>query len=125
MKDLSRESNVMHEGNFTEQIVKTILSELSAHPECQPKRVKVKVGEMFHLDSESVKMHYELQTRDTPLEHCALDLTEMPVQIQCGYCRREGSVEDHHWIVCPKCGSSKVKIVTGNEIVVESIEGTS
>ena len=53
----------MHEGNFTQQIVTSIVSELEKHPGYRPQRIKVKVGEMLHLEPESVRTHYALLTK--------------------------------------------------------------
>lgn len=112
----------MHEGNFTEQIVEAIVAELKNHPGLKPKRVKVKVGEMLHLESESVKMHFASLTRGTALEHAALDLEEVPVLVRCGDCQEEGPVADHHLLMCENCDSKKVEMIQGNDIVIEGIE---
>jgi len=112
----------MHEANFTEQIVSTILNELKKYPDDRPRGAKVLVGEMLHLVPESVHMHYQLLTRGTPLEGIALDLVEVPVKIRCNHCGTEGAVEDHHLLMCTACSTMNVKLVSGNEIWVEVVE---
>ncbi|MBI4971457.1 MAG: hydrogenase maturation nickel metallochaperone HypA [Candidatus Omnitrophica bacterium] len=112
----------MHEGNFTEQIVAAILSELKKHPKGKVKQIKVKVGEMLHLEPESVKMHFELLTKGTRLEGIGLDLEEVPVTVCCLDCRAEGQVTDHHLLLCDNCDSRNVKITSGNNILIDSIE---
>lgn len=112
----------MHEANFTQQIVQSIISELNKYPDYKPKRVKVKVGEMLHLDNENVRFHYDLLTQGTKLEGVNLDLEEIKTIISCKNCHYTGVIDNHHLLLCPSCGSSDVKMLSGDEIAIESID---
>jgi hydrogenase nickel incorporation protein HypA/HybF len=112
----------MHEGNFTEQIVEAILSGLKGYSEKKPERIRVKVGEMLHLEEESVRLHYEVLTKDTVLEGVQLDLQPIPVTIRCNVCKTESEAEDHHLLICPKCHSFEVQVTGGDRIEIEAIE---
>jgi len=112
----------MHEGNFTRQIVDSILAELAKRPDQKPQRVKVAVGEMLHLVPESVRAHYEIQTKGTRLEGAALELIETPVHVRCRVCCREGGVLDHHLLICSNCLSPDVELLKGRDVIVEEIE---
>jgi len=112
----------MHEGNFTEQIVEAILSELKGFSDKRPERIRVKVGEMLHLEEESVRLHYEILTKDTVLEGVQLDLQPVPVTIRCEVCKREAMAEDHHLLICPHCHSLEVQVTGGDRIEIEAIK---
>lgn len=112
----------MHEANFTKQIVNVIMDELMKYPETKPTMVKVAVGEMLHLVPDSVRMHFELLTKDTFLEEVLLELGEIPVTVSCRQCGHDGGVEDHHLLSCSHCQSLDVELKSGNEIRIESIE---
>ncbi|MCX6935936.1 MAG: hydrogenase maturation nickel metallochaperone HypA [Verrucomicrobia bacterium] len=112
----------MHEGNFTDQIVDAILGELEKYPNNRPAQVSVAVGEMLHLLPDSVQMHYQLRTQGTPLEGVKLILREVPVRVLCNTCGFSGDVEDHHLLMCSKCGARDVKMLSGNEITIDAIE---
>ena len=112
----------MHEGNFTEQIVEAILSELKGYSAGRPERIKVRVGEMLHLEEESVRLHYEILTKSTVLEGVPLDLQPVPVSLRCEVCKTESEAEDHHLLMCPKCHSFEVQITGGDQIEIEAIE---
>ncbi|MBI1978188.1 MAG: hydrogenase maturation nickel metallochaperone HypA [Candidatus Omnitrophica bacterium] len=112
----------MHEGNFTKRIVESIMEELKKHPRYVPKRVKVKVGEIFHLNPESVKMHYVVVTKGTPLEGTELDLIEEKITVYCWQCSRTGTVLDHHFLACSCCNSTDVEVMSGNQVSVDSVE---
>lgn len=112
----------MHEANFTEQIVHAIISELKKYPEHRPRKVTVRVGEMLHLNEESVRTHYAIMIKGTPLEHAEIELKEEAVEIYCWQCDRKGPVEDHHMLMCSHCSATDVEIMKGNGIVIDSIE---
>jgi len=112
----------MHEAKFTEQIVENIISELKRYPQKKPRRIKVCVGEMFHLQRDSVLMHYEILTKGTDLENVKIELNEQAVEVRCRQCHKVGGVEDHHLLMCSLCGSRDVEVVCGNEIFTELIE---
>jgi hydrogenase nickel incorporation protein HypA/HybF len=112
----------MHEANFTEQIVYAIIEELKKYPDRKPRRVCVKVGEMLHLNEESVRMHYELLIKGTALEEAEIELKDDPVEVYCWQCNRRGPVTDHHLLTCGYCNATDVEVMKGNDIVIESIE---
>ena len=111
----------MHEGHFTEQIVETILEELEKRQVSHPSKIKVKVGEMLHLVPESVKMHFQVMTVRTMLEHAELELEEIPVIVKCRRCGAEGGVLDHHMLMCQYCDSQDVHLVSGHDVVIDEI----
>jgi hydrogenase nickel incorporation protein HypA/HybF len=112
----------MHEGHFTEQIVQGILAEAEKHPGARVRRIHVKVGDTYHLQTESVLTHFQSQIPGTRLEGAVLELEEVPLTVKCRACGREGGVEDHHLPSCPACHSLEVTILTGNTVTIESIE---
>lgn len=112
----------MHEGQFTEKIVDAITAQLADVPGQKVKTVRVKVGEVFHLVPDAVKMHFEIITRGTALEGVKLDLLEETLQVYCPHCQTTTAVEDHHMMACPLCYAVDVKPVRGHEIVVDIIE---
>lgn len=112
----------MHEAKFTEEIVGAIISQLKDLTK-KPKHIKVRVGEMFHLQKESVLMHYGLLTHGTVLDGIAIELEEEPVIVHCRDCGQEAGVEDHHMPLCAHCDSQNVEMIMGSEITAEISEG--
>lgn len=113
----------MHEGHFTEQIVEAILQGLSEKSVVNPSRVKVRVGEMLHLEAESVLMHFRAITARTCLEKTELELESVPVLVRCRQCGEEGGVSDHHFLMCETCESREVELIEGGDVVIEEITG--
>lgn len=112
----------MHEANFTENIVQTILDELRKAPPGQARRARVVVGEMLHLNADSVRMHFEQMSLGTPLEGVALELVEEPVRLRCLNCGWSGEAEDHHLLFCSSCSSIAVDVLSGRDVIIDEVE---
>jgi hydrogenase nickel incorporation protein HypA/HybF len=112
----------MHEAKYTEQIVEAIIRELGRYDGARPKKIKVLVGEMLHLDPEAVAFHYGVITKNASLQDVELELEEIPVKIHCRACGWEGHPEDHHLLQCEKCGSLEADLLNGQEIIIEKVE---
>lgn len=113
----------MHEAGFTEEIVKVIVEEIRTIPDLAVSRIRVSIGEMLHLEPDSVREHFRHLAAGTRFEKAALEFSEAPVRVRCEMCAQEGGVEDHHLLICSYCGSGKVTMLSGDEISIESIEG--
>src|SRR3989338_584320 len=106
----------MHEHSFTQELVKVVLGALEKYPGSKPRRVSVKIGEVYHLVPESVQLHYAALTQGTGLEHAKLELTEIPLRVTCRSCGCEGPVEDHHFPICSGCASTEVDVLEGDRL---------
>jgi hydrogenase nickel incorporation protein HypA/HybF len=113
----------MHEAGYTEEIVRVIVEEIRTIPDLIVKKIRVSIGEMLHLEPESVREHFRHLAEGTGFEDASLEFSEAPVKVRCGLCAQEGGVEDHHLLICSYCGSKKVTLLGGDEISVDSIEG--
>lgn len=114
----------MHEHKFTEQIVQSVLEELNRHPQTKPRWVEVTVGEVFHLERDSVMLHFDLLAKGTRLEGVELRFSEEAMEVRCGDCGKTGPVEDHHMPTCHSCGSLKVATVKGDKVDVRLAEAS-
>ena len=112
----------MHEGNFTQQIVNSILEELKKYPSSRARVVKVNVGEMLHLNPESVRTHFEVMTKGTALAAASLLLKETAVKVQCRRCNSVFRPEDHHAPYCEACKTTDVSVLSGQDVTIEAID---
>ena len=44
-----------------------------------------------------------------------------PVRVRCRDCRKEGEITPHH-LACPHCGSLRLKLLSGKEFYIKSME---
>jgi len=84
--------------------------------------VKLKVGKLTCTDAESLEFAFEVSSAGTRVQGADLMVETVPVTVSCSSCGESGAPEDPFLLLCPRCCSPNVTVVTGREIVVTSIE---
>jgi hydrogenase nickel incorporation protein HypA/HybF len=84
-------------------------------------RVAVKVGHLRQVVPASLAFSFELVALGTPAEGAALVLEGVPA---IGICRRCGaeSVFDAFPLQCAVCGAFDLRVIAGEELIVESLD---
>lgn len=83
--------------------------------------VQVRVGHLRQVVPDSLAFYFEHVAKDTVCEGARLELEAVPARLVCEAC-------EHHWELdeaafrCPACGGGGVRITSGDELEVESIE---
>jgi len=112
----------MHEMSIALEIVRAVQDQIEQEQEV-PLRVRqiyVKIGRFANVLSDPLRFSFELATAGTVLENAELVIEESPLVIGCDKCDAESQLEEPHF-VCPKCESTDVTIITGQELTLESI----
>jgi hydrogenase nickel incorporation protein HypA/HybF len=93
--------------------------------------VRVKVGRLRQVVPGSLSFYYEIVSRGTTCEGAALEWERVPSLLRCGSCGTEwdpappAAREQAELIIsfrCPWCASSDHRVVSGDELIVESID---
>ena len=111
----------MHELAVTESILSIALDHAQKANASRVTDINLVIGRLSSIIDDSVSFYWEIISKDTICSEAALHFTRIPASLKCINCQREYTLEDD-LIPCPECGSSDVKILTGNEFRVESIE---
>ena len=112
----------MHEFAICEQLVATVLEELSRlTPPRKLVCVRIAVGGMQQVVPESMEMAFEVLTQDTPAAGAKLEMRRVPVVVDCRACGWHGEVKSS-LIRCGGCQSGNVQVVSGKELFLESLE---
>jgi hydrogenase nickel incorporation protein HypA/HybF len=83
--------------------------------------VRLSLGILSCARREALEFCFPLATRDTPLDGAALEITAAPLVVRCAGC---GGMSER-WapeLVCGHCGSGSVEVVSGQDLVFESME---
>jgi len=83
--------------------------------------VRVTVGGLTHVEPENLKFWYEELTKGTRLAGSALLVEKRPMLVWCQRCGRQFTVVANSF-VCPACGVADVRLASGDELILESIE---
>ncbi len=111
----------MHEMSIAQNIVEIVNEILQEHPEYQIQKVYVDIGELMAVVPESLHFCYQAITENTPLEKSELVINTIPIRAVCQNCQEEFEL-DSFLFICPECGSSDLKELSGRELKIKNLE---
>jgi hydrogenase nickel incorporation protein HypA/HybF len=82
--------------------------------------VRVRVGRLHHVHPEAFDQSFAIAAMGTVAENASAELVLVPVRARCRACEseREG---DETPLGCPRCGAVDLEVLSGDELVLESI----
>ncbi len=112
----------MHEMVVAENIIKIIEQKLAElDQQGKVKKINLKIGKLTCVEPEALRLSFEVISRETSLEKASLFIESIPITGGCKDCGKDFRLEEVDFI-CPFCGSFKVEIKTGRELLIESFE---
>ena len=107
----------MHELAITEGLVDAVTERL---PGARVTCVRLEIGALSGVVSDSVRFCFDLATEGTGLEGAALEITEPPARCRCRSCGAEFQ-PDSPIVLCP-CGSADAAVLAGEELKILSVQ---
>lgn len=111
----------MHEMSLVEGLLVAVRGELRAHPGARVRAVRVRVGQLRQVEPAMLEFCYDAAVRETPLAGSRLDIEQVEATAKCEVCSLQFGVQEH-WFECPRCHSSDVRLLAGEEVLLTSIE---
>ncbi len=112
----------MHEMAITQEIVNVVdEARLGAGENVRVIRVVIKLGKFTAVVPDCIRFYYEMITENTPLHGAELEFNEVKTEVHCNGCGHTFEIEEA-CLLCPECGGGDTEIVSGRELLVESIE---
>ena len=112
----------MHEMGIAQQLVKIALDAIPEDIENpRVETLNLRIGKLASVVEHSLTFCLEIITKDTPLENVTLSIEEVPVRIRCLSCEKEWEA-DTPMFRCPDCEDGEVKMLSGREIEISSME---
>lgn len=113
-------------------IAQAIVAAAERHAEGRPVTiVRVGVGRLRQVVPEYLDFYFEVAARETLCEGASLEWERIPSLLRCGACGAEWDpapppAPDQPSLIvgfrCPECGSGDHAVVSGDELLVESID---
>ncbi|MGD2187448.1 MAG: hydrogenase maturation nickel metallochaperone HypA [Desulfobacterales bacterium] len=112
----------MHEMGIALQIVEIATGSLPADlGGARVAAVNLKIGKLAAVVPESLRFCFDVAVKDTPLAGAHLVIEEIPVVARCKDCNTQWTIDEPVFI-CKTCKSGSLKILSGRELDIESIE---
>jgi hydrogenase nickel incorporation protein HypA/HybF len=115
----------MHEFSIAESIIKIIKKEAGNNGFKRIKAVILKIGVLRSVVPQALKEAFKIAGKGTVVENAKLGIKSVPFKMVCAKCESIYRSSNTSGIAssCRKCGSKDVEIRSGNELIIESIEG--
>ena len=121
----------MHEFSVAQSIVNTVIELADKHKASQIMEVNLVVGEVALINTDQLKWHIDMITKDTIADGVRISVTHSPAMIRCEACGYEGGVSYRDGgsdqftslpsFECPECDSSDTVIVSGKELHIKDM----
>jgi hydrogenase nickel incorporation protein HypA/HybF len=85
------------------------------------KSIRIRVGRLQHVTQDSLQFAFELISENSNAQGATIVVEDVAVRYRCKQCGIEGEVELPHFH-CRSCSSMEVEILSGEEILVDSVE---
>lgn len=111
----------MHELPVTQSILEIALRHAKDAGASKILGLNLKIGQLSSIVDESVQFYWDIIAEDTIAEGAKLNFNRIPAELLCLNCnQRYQPGEDE--LACPACNSTRVKLVSGQEFLLESID---
>ncbi len=111
----------MHELAITQGIIDASVPEAKRHGAKRILEIRIRIGEFSGVFPEYIQEYFNIASKGTLAEGAKLVIDRIPIIIRCNDCGFEGEIPKRK-ISCPECGSSDIKLLSGREYYVDSLE---
>lgn len=102
-------------------VFEAIEATLAQHTVERVTQVKLKIGKLTNAEPEALSFAFEAYAKGTVCEGAELIVESIPVRGQCRHCGEEFAVHELLFL-CPKCKHPGIKVIQGEELLLESLE---
>jgi hydrogenase nickel incorporation protein HypA/HybF len=111
----------MHELIVTENILEIALKHAKQAGASKVTDIHLVIGNLSSIVDDSVSFYWNIISEDTICNNANLHIKRIPAELQCTDCGKQYAI-DSGLSPCPACGSTKVKVISGEEFWLDSIE---
>lgn len=111
----------MHELSVTESLLKIALKHAEKANAKRVTDLNIVIGDLASMVGDSIQFYWEIIAKGTIAEQAKLNFRRVPAELECMSCFEKYHPTDRE-LACPKCNGINVKIITGEEFALESID---
>ncbi|MCP2520209.1 hydrogenase maturation nickel metallochaperone HypA [Candidatus Aminicenantes bacterium AC-335-B20] len=111
----------MHELSIVANLFEILKEKAKEQKAKRITKVKLKVGVLSGVVPELLESAFDIYKKKTIASEAKLEIEKTLVKVKCQSCGFEFSPEDFT-MICPSCGSFEIKILSGDELLLEKME---
>ena len=110
----------MHERSLVKALLRQVENVAAEYPASHVVSIRVRIGEFSGVEPELLASAYRDLITETPFRGAALDLEQVPLEAVCEQCGGQFRIERFNF-QCDVCGSMKLTIRGGEEMLLDSV----
>jgi hydrogenase nickel incorporation protein HypA/HybF len=111
----------MHELAVTESILSISEKYARENDAVKVTGINLVIGKLSSIVDDSVQFYWDIVSKDSLCYQAILNFERRPAVLHCNECSNEYEIATSLQ-PCPSCGSPNIKVVSGEEFYVDSIE---
>jgi hydrogenase nickel incorporation protein HypA/HybF len=111
----------MHELAITESILNIASRHAQQAEASRVTDIHIVMGKLSSIVDDSVQFYWDMISEDTICAGAQLHFERRPAKMACQECGGTYILESE-LVLCPDCGSARVKVISGEEFWLDSIE---
>jgi hydrogenase nickel incorporation protein HypA/HybF len=110
----------MHELSVTESILEIALRHAKKAEAERITDLYLVIGQLSSIVDDSVEFYWDLISKDTIAAGATLHFKRVPTEVMCLACENRYKPDQGNFF-CPNCNNSQIKIVAGEEFLLEAL----
>ena len=85
-------------------------------------KVNLVIGKMRQIVPDVFTYAFSIAGKGTLAQEAVLQIDFVTIEMICSACNKQFQIEEHNYF-CPDCGGTKLQLINGKELYIESIVG--
>lgn len=111
----------MHELSITEHLLADCIKNAEEQNASKIRVIHLCIGQLRGIVPDCIQIYLDMLSEGTIAEGARIESESLPVKVKCMDCKAEGEITSHH-LECPHCGSLRLKLLSGKEFYIKSME---
>jgi hydrogenase nickel incorporation protein HypA/HybF len=114
----------MHELSVTKDILNIVLKYAEMNGVNEVTKITLEIGELNDMVEEWLQRYFDMMSKGSVAEGAILEVSRVPVMIHCESCNADFPIDlqSEDEMKCPECGSDNLRVISGAEYTVKSME---
>lgn len=111
----------MHELSVTESVLEIACKHAEKARAERVTDIYLVIGRLSSIIDDSVEFYWNIISKDTLCEEAELHFKRVPAELVCLDCEHQYQLAEE-LMPCPNCSSARIRVLSGDEFHLESIE---